>query len=356
VVVGDAAVIAGVALIGVVLVDMGLTVLHPTIRGPVSHRLTRVVWRLSRAVALASGRRMVLEFAGPLVVVSLLVAWIAGLWLGFGLVLLPSIGDFASSVRVGHGGLLAALYASATNLTTLGIGDLLPASAGARMVVAAEALAGVATMSAAISYVLSVYPLATQTRAYALLLSDLGLRTPEGALAYLRATGDSGLADIHERLINGHQSLRRFSVLYYFDPGQDRESVGRMLETASVLCAIARWAPPRELTAYGHHVAHGLQATLTRIRRDYEGRYIGGETGAPSCSTMSDAAARDLLHALRRLISGEDALPPEDGGARAFAAFVQDMDELLQGYARSHLMDHQPLARRLAPTAQPAHQ
>lgn len=352
-VVSEVALIAGAVLIATVLVDMGLTVLHPTIRGPVSHRLTRLVWRVARAAARATGRRVALEFAGPLVTVSLLAAWIVGLWLGFGLVLIPSIAHFSSSIRLGHGGLLAALYASATDLTTLGIGDLLPATPGARAAVAAEAVAGVATVSAAISYVLSVYPLATQTRAYALLLSDLGLRTPEGVLAYLRAAGASGLADVHERLINGHQSLRRFSVLYYFDSGRDRESVGRMLETASVLCAIARWAPPRELSTYGHHVARGLEATLSRIRRDYEGRYIGGETGGSSFSRTHEAAARDLLHALRRLANGESA-PPEDGEARAFAAFVQDMDELLDGYARSHLMDHRPLARRLAPATDPA--
>ena len=350
----ELAVIAGVALIATVLVDMGLTVLHPTIRGPLSHRLTRLVWRLARAVARVSGRRVVLEFAGPLVTVSLLATWIVGLWLGFGLVLVASIGHFSSSVHLGHSGLLAALYSSATDLTTLGIGDLLPASAGARTVVAAEAVAGVATVSAAISYVLSVYPLATQTRAYALLLSDLGLRTPEGALAYLRAAGDSGLADVHERLINGHQSLRRLSVLYYFDTGRDRESVGRMLETASVLCAIARWAPPRELTTYGHHVARGLQATLRRIRRDYEGRYIGGETGTTNFSETGEAAARDQLNTLRRLARREGAQPPDHHEARAFAEFVQDMDELLDGYARSHLMDHRPLAERLAPAAHPA--
>lgn len=351
--IGSVAVIAGVALIAAVLMDMGLTVLHPTIRGPVSHRVTRLVWRLARAVARASGRRVVLEFAGPLVIVSLLATWIVGLWLGFGLVLVPSIAHFSSSVRLGHSGLLAALYASATDLTTLGIGDLLPGSAGARVVVSAEAMAGVATVSAAISYVLSVYPLATQTRAYALLLSDLGLRTPEGAMAYLRAAGDAGLSDIHERLINGHQSLRRFSVLYYFDSGRSRESVGRMLETASVLCAIARWAPPPELTTYGHHVARGLQATLSRIRRDYESRYIGGETGTTSLSESGEAAARNLLNALHRLARREGAPPPEHDEARAFAGFVQDMDELLVGYARSHLMDHQALAQRLAPAAHP---
>jgi hypothetical protein len=350
----EVAVIVGVALIAAVLVDMGLTVLHPTIRGPLSHRLTRLVWRLARAVAVASRRRVVLEFAGPLVTVSLLVAWIAGLWLGFGLVLVPSIGHFSSSVRLGHGGLLAALYASATDLTTLGIGDLLPASAGARVAVAAETLAGVATVSAAISYVLSVYPLATQTRAYALLLSDLGLRTPEGAVTYLRAAGDSGLADVHERLINGHQSLRRFSVLYYFDSGRERESVARMLETASVLCAIARWAPPPELSPYGLRVAEGLQATLNRIRRDYEGRYISGDRAALRRSAARDALAHDLLHALRRLASDHGAPPPEPAEVRAFAAFVQEMDELLAGYARSHLTEHRPLAGRLAPAAQSA--
>lgn len=36
--------------------------------------------------------------------------------------------------------------------------------------------------------------------------------------------------------------------------------------------------------------------------------------------------------------------------AAEFATFVHDMNELLAGYARSHLTDHQPLAQHLAPT------
>jgi hypothetical protein len=127
-------------------------------------------------------------------------------------------------------------------------------------------------------------------------------------------------------------------------------SPGRMLETASVLCAIARCAPPHELTAYGHRLARGLQATLSRIRRDYEGRYIGGDLQAAGCRMNGETAARDLLHGLRRLTGGDSAAPPDDGEVDAFATFVRDMDELLSGCARSHLMEHQPLATRLAPS------
>ncbi|MBV9193468.1 MAG: two pore domain potassium channel family protein [Solirubrobacterales bacterium] len=120
------------------------------------------------------------------------VAWLGGLWLGFGLIYLPFVDHFSSTVHFVHRGAFTALYASASVLTTLGLGDVLPTQNGMRVAVVCEAAAGVATLSAAISYVLSVYPLATQTRAHALYLSDLRLRAPRAASEYIAATGNTG--------------------------------------------------------------------------------------------------------------------------------------------------------------------
>ena len=343
------AVTAGVVVVFAIAIDMALTVLHPTIRGAFSHRLTRGLWRLIRALAVLTGSRRILTFAGPLATVALFLAWLAGLWLGFGLIYLPFADHFSASVHFASRGLFAALYTSASVLTTLGLGDVLPTQNGVRVAVVCEAAAGVATVSAAISYVLSVYPLATKTRAHALYLSDLRLRQPRAASEYIAATGNTGVAEVHQRLIDGHQSLRRFPVLYYFHPDAEEESVVRLLESATVLCAIARWAPPAEVTPYGFRVAMGLQTTLELIRADYLAKYIAGQIGQPKDEQIRLEAGVQTLRSIReRLDCPLTAAALSDPDAREFAQFASHMDHLLEGLARAHVYEHQPLLRRLA--------
>jgi hypothetical protein len=344
---GTVAAIVGVIIVLVVAVDMGLVVLHPTVPGPISHRVTRTLWRAIRGLAVALRTPRLLIFGGPLTTVGLLFWWLAGFWIGFALIYLPFIPHFSASVHFGHKGFFDALYTSATMLTTLGLGDLLPTQDAMRVAVVCEAATGVGTVSAAISYILSVYPLATQTRAHALYLSDLELADPPAAAQYLDAAGDSGLAEIHQRLIDGHQSLRRFPVLYYFHPDREDESIKRLLESAAVLCAVARWAPRDALTHYGHRLAEALRSTLERIARDYEARYIGGRSGRTSEDTVPDEAAV-VLGALRR---NTDATKPDTTGSSAdagFGEFLTQMSNLLGGLANAHLYARQPLATRFA--------
>ena len=348
-------VIVGIAIVLGIALDMALTVLHPTIRGAFSHRLTRTVWRMIRGLSVATGSRRIFTFAGPLATVALFVAWLGGLWLGFGLIYLPFVDQLSSTVHFVHRGVFAALYASASVLTTLGLGDVLPTQNGMRVAVVCEAAAGVATLSAAISYVLSVYPLATQTRAHALYLSDLRLRSPRAACEYIAATGNTGVAEVHQRLIEGHQSLRRFPVLYYFHPDAEEESVIRLLESAVVLCAVARWAPPDEVTPYGFRVAEGLRRTLELIRADYLAKYVAGHIGQVGRDQIPTEEAAVTLRSLReRLASPLSKARLSDSDARQFTRFTADMDHLLEGLARAHVYDHQPLLHRFANCDEPS--
>jgi Ion channel len=341
-------VIFGVLIVLVVGLDMGLAVLHPTIQGPISHRVTRGIWLAVRAVAIMLRAPRLLVFAGPLTTIGLLFWWLAGFWIGFALIYLPFISQFSGSVHFAHKGFFDALYTSATMLTTLGLGDLLPTQNAMRVAVVCEAAMGVGTVSAAISYILSVYPLATQTRAQALYLSDLQLADPRAAAQYLSAAGDSGLAEIHQRLIDGHQHLRRFPVLYYFHPAQEAESIKRLLESATMLCAVARWTPPNAMTHYGHRLAEALRATLSRIARDYDARYIGGRSGQAAGDPIAADEAAHLLTGLRRQAEGVAAVSEsERTEVDRFGEFIAQMSNLLTGLANSHLYAHQAVAAKL---------
>jgi len=152
------------------------------------------------------------------------------------------------------------------------------------------------------------------------------------------------VAEVHQRLIEGHQSLRRFPVLYYFHPDAEEESVTRLLESAVVLCAVARWAPPDEVTPYGSRVAEGLQITLELIRADYLAKYIAGHIGQPSDEQIPTRAAAATVRSLReQLASPLAAGQLSDSEARQFTRFATNMDHLLAGLARAHVYDHEPI-------------
>ena len=272
--------------------DIGLTVLHPTIQGPLSHRLTRRIWRLIRGLALLLRAPRLLIFAGPMATVALLFAWLAGLWIGFAVLYLPFVDHFSSSVHFSHKGIFAALYTSATMLTTHGLGDLLPTQDGMRVAVVCEAAAGVATVSAAISYILSVYPLATQNRARALYLADLQLNSPTAATEYLTASGDSGLAEIHQRLIDGTRASAASRSSTTFIP---TTSVNRSNACSRARPSCAPWRAGRRRSS---SLDTG-DASRTDSSRPCPG---SGTTTRPSTSAATPARSgpKGLLRATRR--------------------------------------------------------
>ncbi len=155
----------GVALLALVAWDVFLTVLHPGARGPLRYRTNRLVWvSVRRAANAAPG---LLAFAGPLAMLSNFLLWVLGLSLGYALVYLPFVDDFsyAPGVPFGDVSFAEALYMSGVALTTVGFGDVVAGSDPLRLVTVAESASGLALITAAVAYLLSVNPLITIGRA-----------------------------------------------------------------------------------------------------------------------------------------------------------------------------------------------
>jgi hypothetical protein len=245
---------AGALVVGLVGWDIALTLLHPAARGPLSHRANRTAWRLVRAV---SRSRRVLSYAGPLAIAANMLLWVVGLWLGFALV-------YASGMDFGD-----AAYKSGEALTTVGFGDVEFEPEWLRYVAVFEAAGGLGAFTAAIAYVLSVYPLVTAIRASAL-------------FAQLSAdAGDTSQAAVlTQRLIESHEHVKRFPVLYYFESGDEAESLTTLLKAAATMSAALR-ASGQESRAVP------LERALNRLFDDLERDYIGGrrdrwrESGPP---------------------------------------------------------------------------
>lgn len=234
---------AGALVVAVVGWDIALTLLHPAARGPLGDRANRWAWRLVRAV---SRSRRVLSYAGPLAIAANMLVWVSGLWVGFALV-------YASEMDLGE-----AVYKSGEALTTVGFGDVVFDPEWLRYVAVFEAAGGLGAFTAAIAYVLSVYPLVTAIRASALFASlsaDAGDTTQVAVL-----TRD---------LIESHEHVKRFPVLYYFESGDEAESMATLLKASVATCIALRKSGDDAR-------AMPLERALTRLLDDLERDYIGG--------------------------------------------------------------------------------
>ena len=237
---------AGALVVACVGWDIALTLLHPAARGPLGDRVNRAAWRLVRAT---SRTHRTLSYAGPLAIAANMLMWVVGLWFGFALV-------YASELDLGD-----AVYKSGEALTTVGFGDVGFEPEWLRYVAVIEAAGGLGAFTAAIAYVLSVYPLVTAIRASALFAS------------LAAEAGDTSQAPVlTQRLIESHEHVKRFPVLYYFESGDEAESMTTLLRSAVSMTATLResgeeaWAVP-------------LERALTRLLDDLERDYIGGRRG-----------------------------------------------------------------------------
>jgi ion channel len=259
---------AGALVVAVVGWDIALTLLHPAARGPLGDRVNRIAWRVVRAT---SRSRRTLSYAGPLAIAANMLMWVLGLWLGFALV-------YASELSLAD-----AAYKSGEALTTVGFGDIGFTPEWLRYVAVAEAAGGFGAFTAAIAYVLSVYPLVTAIRASALFAS-LSVDA-----------GDTSQASVlTQRLIESHEHVKRFPVLYYFESGDEAESMTTLLRSATSMCDKLREAGEGQR-------AVPLERALRRLLDDLERDYIGGrgetDHGGSAESIISAFAREHRQHA-----------------------------------------------------------
>ncbi|HEV2107670.1 MAG TPA: potassium channel family protein [Thermomicrobiales bacterium] len=211
----------GTAIIVVVARDVFQTLFHPRGSGNLSRRLMRVVWRLFRWAA--HGEHARLKLAGPVTMIGIFASWTLLLMLGWALVLQPYLPEeFLLSSGLDparQGGFLDALYLSMVTLATLGYGDITPETNWLRLVVPLEALVGFALLTAAISWVLSIYPVLSRRHSLArevTLMREAEGKTGVSVLNLRSATAEPLLASLTSRVIAIHDDLVRLPITYYF--------------------------------------------------------------------------------------------------------------------------------------------
>jgi hypothetical protein len=329
-----AATAAGIALVLFVFAEVFEALVLPRrVARPLgfTRRYYQAAWRAWAAAARllppTRRRQTFLSLFGPLSLLVLFAAWAAALILGFGLV------HYALSPR--DGGLADALYLSGTTFTTLGYGDLTPATQAARVLAVAEAATGFGFFAVVVGYLPVLYQAFSRREAFIALLDARAgsppaagrmlLRTPPGAdggacLSGFLAGAERWAAEVLE----GHLA---FPVLGYYRSQHDNQSW-----LAALACTL-------DVSALLLTVVDGAdraQARLTFAMARYTLVDLGWDLhGRPSAVPAEDRLPDGRLSELVAAIRAAGVAVRDDPGARARLAEMRGLYEpFVDGLAR----------------------
>jgi len=250
---------AGTALIALAAHDIFTVLLRPGAESRLSSGLARGIWSLLRR---AGGRRRhVVALAGPLAVAAVICFWALALVIGWALIYLPHYPQeyVIADGTAPHSAVVGALHISLTTVTTLGSANLLPKPAWLQVVSPIEALVGFGMLTAAVSWLLQIYPVLSRRRGLAYeihLLADTERRLALD-LPHLEQSAAAQLyAELTSRLIEVERDLVKFPITYYFAETDARFALSAAMP---VLARIAERG-----TAAQHPDAVRLRAEMLR--------------------------------------------------------------------------------------------
>lgn len=182
---------AGIVCIFAALFDAFQTVILPR-RATGRFRITRIFYILTwwpwshvtGRIRDARKRETAFSYYGPLSLLLLIVVWAAGLVIGFALLLYSLPAPFSDPLHP-HAGFTSAIYLSGTTLFTLGLGDITPHAAAARVFVVLESGMGLGFLAMVIGYFPVLYG-AFSHREVAISLLDARAGSPPTAAELMR--------------------------------------------------------------------------------------------------------------------------------------------------------------------------
>jgi hypothetical protein len=230
----------GVVVIAVALRDVFHTLWHPTGRGSVNRLMTTSIWRIARRF---DGRSRTTVLVGPFTMLAVVGMWITLVVLGWALVYGPHLPDgfqFDTGLEPDRRAApLDALYLSLVTVATLGFGDIVPTTHWLRIAVPLQAMVGFGLLTAAVSWVLQVYPALRRRRALAIRLALLRRADVAHHIHELDATVAARLLeDLAGEVVGVRLDLTEYSTVYYFRDEDPATSLAAMSGYAAALAEL----------------------------------------------------------------------------------------------------------------------
>jgi hypothetical protein len=228
----------------------------------------------------------------------LLALWVAGVILGFALILWGLSVPMAAGAQASFG---TYLYVSATTFVTLGLGDVTPVAAGGRALIAIEAAAGFAFLALTISYLPVLYQAFSRREVNISMLDQWAGSPPSGVELLRRAAEHDAIGSVETLLADWErwsadllESHLSYPVLAYFRSQHEHQSwlaaLTAILDASALVLSgvsgVSEWQARRTFAIARHAVVDLAQVFLVEPQQRDGGRMTDGDS-ATICSMLT---------------------------------------------------------------------
>ena len=244
--------LAGVFLIACVLQDVFVSVVVPR-RAPRDGRHLRLsalviprAWPLWRSLGLrissAERRELFLGTYSSFVLVAVLIGWLFGLIVGYGLL----FEALTAQIKPEPETFGAALYFAGVSVLTLGFGDYVAVQGAARFLTLAAGASGLGLFAVTITFLFSLYG-SIQRREVEVVVLEAGAGAPPSGVTLLETYAKAGILDDLPRVFRTWQawsaevldSHLAYPILAYFRSSHDNDSwissLGAVMDAATLV-------------------------------------------------------------------------------------------------------------------------
>lgn len=200
-------------LLLIIIWDFFFTVLSISGAGFVSSMISAIISTIFLKLSRLLKNREVLNYSGVSVILSLIIWWIGGLWLGFFLLLVSDSDSVVNTSTHEMASLSDKFYYSGYVLSTMGNGDFKPGSSNWQIVIAFFPFSGFIFITTAMTYLISVSSAVIFKRSLAHSISDIMvLDNYDERINCLYENTD----DIRNRINQHNQNHLAYPVVHYF--------------------------------------------------------------------------------------------------------------------------------------------
>ncbi|WP_187264672.1 potassium channel family protein [Pontibacter beigongshangensis] len=227
------ALLLGLLVFLLTAIDIVKTTFSSSGGGWITDAVSKGVWKGFFVASGKNGRSKLLPYAGPAILVSILLTWVLGLWLGLFLVLLSDGGSIIKSSNMSVASPLEKLYYAGFTLSTLGVGDYIASNNLWRIITGVAAFSGLAFITASITYFVPVLSAVGLQSKLSLYISGMG-RDPQQIL--INSWNGSNFSsffdttsDMCQMLMQHIMNHHSYPVIHYFHNSQPKLAISRAI-------------------------------------------------------------------------------------------------------------------------------
>jgi hypothetical protein len=260
----------GLVLIAVVVRDVFHTLFHPIGHGSVAPLVMKFVWRVLRAFR---ADRRIASLTGPLGFALVVLIWGVIAVLGWALLYLAQMPEgFVYSSELDpatRSNVFDSFYLSLVAIGTLGFGEIVPALPFLRIMVPLEALFGFMLVTAAVSWILQIYPALHRRRVLALELSTLREARHANPDCGIDSVPTDVLTGIAGAIVEARNDFTQYSATYYFRDVEVDASLAASLDYAAELAAEAEGSDQPQTKLAGAMITAAVESLAELLGREF---------------------------------------------------------------------------------------